>query len=476
MKTLINIYSTTKKARIFTALVLTGMLLFGSGLTLLKSVTAAPLNILPENLSSAIKENSNNQNLPESVSQAVIQDLSRRTNINPNKLKIIRYSQQTWNNGCLGLAKPGEFCTQALVEGWRVVLSDGNKQWIYHTNSNGRSLRLANANLTPKQPRVNLPDYVKDSVLKAAAERLNIPESKLIIMQSKQQTWNDGCLELGGDDEVCTEVLILGWRVIVGAPEQSLVYHSNYTGSVVRLNEEASEISQKPKINLPKNIVQQVLNTASLESKLPVDKLQIVEVTKQKWSDACLGIDEPKTGCASVTVPGWKVTVSDGKQHRVYRVGQVVSIKYDKDASEISDGKAISPVEIPTSELPPPLDKGMVFRQISSGGFAGLSYQTVLLNDGRLIRTPMGDNNDSSRTVKRIPSRELRQFQQLLRQQEKEFQNLNYPASTSAADYTVYTLTSNKGSVRYNDISQQNLPQNLRSVIQLWNEIGRSYN
>ena len=247
-----------------------------------------------ENLSQAIKDNTKKNDLPESVSQAVIQDVSRITNINPNRLKIISYSQQTWPNGCLGLPKPGEFCTQALVEGWRVVVANSDKEWIYHTNANGSSLRLANTNFTN-----------------------------------------------------------------------------------------------------------------------------------------------------------------------------------DEGASEISDGNTIPPVVISTSELPPPLNKDVVFRQISSGGFAGLSYQTVLLSDGRLIHTRVGDTNDSTRSVRKIPCRQLQQFQQLLKQHEDEFDNLSYPAPISAADYMTYTLTSSKGTVRYNDISQNSLPQNLRTVIQFWNEISR---
>ncbi|MDJ0733676.1 MAG: hypothetical protein QNJ47_06235 [Nostocaceae cyanobacterium] len=474
MKSLLKIYLTTKKARIFTAFVLTGILSFTSGLTLLKSVTAAPLNLLPEKVSQVIKDNTENNDLPESVSQAVIQDLSRRTNINPRKLKIISYSQKTWNNGCLGIPNPGEFCTQALVEGWQVIVSDGSKKWIYRTNINGRSVRLENTKIGQNQPTAYYPQSMQQAVLKAASQRLNVPVSQLIIMQSKRQMWKNDCLELADADEVCKQVLVLGWRVIVGAPEQSLVYHSNYTGSVVRLNEKASEISKNSKTKLPQNIAEQVLSRTSQQSKLPVNKLQIVEAKKQQWSDTCLGINESETACATMIVPGWKVTVSDGQQRWVYRVGEILSIKYDQDSSKISDRNTIPPVTIPNNELPSPLNKDVIFRQISSGGFAGLTYQSILLNDGRLIRTRVGDSNDSVRSVHRISPIQLQRFQQLLKQQENEFDNLSYPPSANAADYITYTLTSSKGSVQYNDISQNTLPQNLRTVIQFWNDMGKN--
>ncbi|ACK68843.1 hypothetical protein PCC7424_0376 [Gloeothece citriformis PCC 7424] len=87
---------------------------------------------------------SKNTNVPTEVVKAVRQDLSRRTNIPGEQLKLQQASQQTWPNGCLGLAGPDEFCTQALVEGWRVIMSYKDQTWTYRTDSQGRTLRLEN--------------------------------------------------------------------------------------------------------------------------------------------------------------------------------------------------------------------------------------------------------------------------------------------------------------------------------------------
>ncbi|MGH2412285.1 MAG: hypothetical protein ACRDEA_01020 [Microcystaceae cyanobacterium] len=46
----------------------------------------------------------------------------------------------------MGIAQSGEMCTQALVEGWRVVVSDGQKNWIYRTDGEGRVIRLESLN------------------------------------------------------------------------------------------------------------------------------------------------------------------------------------------------------------------------------------------------------------------------------------------------------------------------------------------
>lgn len=79
---------------------------------------------------------------PNSVIAATRQDLSRKTKISVNRLQIQAAQPKTWPDGCLGLAKPGEFCTQALVQGWRIILTDNQKTWVYRTDSSGANLRL----------------------------------------------------------------------------------------------------------------------------------------------------------------------------------------------------------------------------------------------------------------------------------------------------------------------------------------------
>ncbi len=280
-------YITTNQARIFTLFLLTGILSIGNGLILVKDATASIPGISPDSTTEVVQQKATNKSLPHSVAKAVLQDLAQKEGISPRKLKITKHTQKTWSNGCLDLPKAGEVCTEALVPGWQVVVFDGKQNWIYHSNSNGRSLRLENQ---------------------------SIPDNK-------------------GD----------------------------------------------------------------------------------------------------------------------------------------SKGKASS---IPTIELPPALAKGVVFRQISSGGIVGRSYETFLLADGMLIKTPIGANSNSKHIVHRVSPQNLQEFQQLLAQSElQKLQNLSYSATSGAADYITYTLTSSDGTVQYNDVSQDNLPENLQTVIKAWNNL-----
>ncbi len=820
--------STINKARIFAVLALTSIISVANEFTSIKSAIATPV-VVPTSrtyeLANAGKnvvvsqrqnnsqttiqvqrQNKSKNGLPLEVVNAVIKDVSRNENIPSYNLKILDYSQETWRNGCLGVLKPGEICTQALVPGYRVTVSNGRQKWVYHTNSNGRNFRLASGG-NSGDSNSQLPESVKSAVLKDAAQRLGQQVSSLFIMQAQQKTWKDGCLELGSANTICSQVLVPGWRVIVGTKGQSLVYHTNKSGSVIKLNTKASEITDnglpaqvkdtvvktaskflggskvrvskaeqvtftdsclnlgranesclranqrgwkvtvkgarqtlvyhtsidgnqirlnaaESKLRLPRRVRSAVLKEARNISGLSSRKLKIVSFKPANWEYGCEDFsfnnpcdrvdvsgwevtvtgdsktwvfltdatgnqvklsnqnNQPTSGLpeavsdaivgdaaqwsglsrrririvgserkvwdnpcfltfnricnkALIPTPGWivtleannqtwvyhandnasiivldrsrsltqraaavikqdaarrsrraanaaqirvieveklderkdnvplmKATLSDGRETWAYRFkqdgsdfeldtvaalpksieyvvisdvrnrvdafvssenivesqpvtwrngclgiinerkrrycfyrlvdGYRVTVKvgsetfvYHTDstsrvilnqaASKINENQAtVLPVSIPKGELPSPLSGGIIFRQISSGGFVGKSYETVLLEDGRLMGYRIGDMSDSNRRIRKVSPQQVRNFVTLLQRQRSQFKNMSYPAPSGAADFITYTLTSRDGNVQFNDTSRNNLPQNLLTIVENWNRIVRS--
>ncbi len=820
--------STTNKARIFAVLALTGIMSVANEFALLKSAIATPVvvptsqnyqlanadnNIVvsqQQNNSQTIiqvqSQNVRTSGLPLDVMNAVIKDVSRKENIAETKLRVVGYSQENWRNGCLEVLKPGEMCTMALVPGYKVTVSDGSQRWIYHTDRNGRNLRLASGSNSGDSGS-QLPESIKAQVIRNASQRLGQPISNFFIMQVQEKTWKDGCLELRDANTICSQVLVPGYRVIVGTKGQSLVYHTNKSGSVIKLNTKASEITDNglpsqikdtvvkaasefigssrfrvtkaeqvtftdsclnlgranesclradrkgwrvtvkgasqtlvyhtsidgdqirlnaaaSDLRLPRNVRNGVIKEARNVSDLPSRRLKIVsfkpaywqygcedfsfnnpcdrtdvsgwEVTvsgnsktwifltdatgnqvklanqntqptsglpqavsnaivrdaaqwsglsqsririvksdrkiwdnpcyltfnricnkafirtpgwivtleannqtwiyhandnasvvvldrtqsltqraaaelkvdaakrsrytssieqirvieveqlnerkdnvplmkatlsdsretwtyrfKQdgsdfqldktatlpksienavlsdvrnrvsskvsadnivesqqvRWRNGCLGIvSQSRTRyCFSRIVDGYRVNVKVGSELFVYHTDSNSRVILNESASKINGNQAtVLPVRIPSNELPSPLTRGIVFRQISSGGFAGQTFETVLFEDGRVMRYRMGDMNDSSRSVRRVSSQEVRNFQRLLLLQRDEFNNMSYPAAKGAADFITYTLTSRDGTVQFNDTSRDNISKDLMSVVEAWNRILRS--
>jgi hypothetical protein len=98
--------------------------------------------------------------LPNSIAQNIFTKLSRETGLPQSNFVVTEATPVTWADGCLGLGA-GKICTQALVPGWRIVVTKtqvGNNQegsrspqtspqtWTYRTNSTGSLLVLETSN------------------------------------------------------------------------------------------------------------------------------------------------------------------------------------------------------------------------------------------------------------------------------------------------------------------------------------------
>lgn len=423
----------------------------------------------------ASPKQSRNTQVPRSVLIAVRREISNTYKIPATQLRVVSSSQQSWPDGCLGLAKRGEICTQIFIQnGWRIVMSNDRQKWTYRTDSTGRTIRLESRTTNSSS---NLPDSVTDAVLRAAAQRTGLQVSELRIVKSEQIT-TDGCLSLPRPSEACTKIAQKAWEVTVVGGQNRLVYRATSNGSQVRLNEQASSIG---KVNLPNSVANAVLQFASRQLEVPSSRLRIIKAEQQTWGDGCLGLPRPEERCMGTPTPGWRVTVEGKQQVYVYRTDNSGSRVRAQATDGQSSGVGNFPnsvgnnkgVPIAKSELPPPLSEGVVFRAIATGGFMGRTSETRLMRDGTVIRqlvSPTGVKTPAQ--THKVSRQQLRQFQDLLEKQRfSQFNQLSYPAPNGAADYISVTLTSQSGTTRYADLAQDQLPKPLQSVIHAWNQI-----
>ncbi len=177
--------------------------------------------------------------LPESVSKAVLKDLARRLGGNRRRLWVVGFNRQMWPDGCLGLSNAGEACTAAMVEGWRVEVTNGQQNWVYRSDLKGRVVRLEEPSAPPSNTS-GLPAPVAQRLLQVAARELRLPMGQLQIAEAKTATW-DGCLGVYGPDTVCTQIALNGWQAILTNGSRSWVYHLNQDGSQIVHNAAARE-------------------------------------------------------------------------------------------------------------------------------------------------------------------------------------------------------------------------------------------
>lgn len=79
--------------------------------------------------------------IPDEVWVAVLDDLGRRLDRPITDPVVTSAKSVTWNDGSLGCPKPGQSYTQALVDGFQVVLEVDGEPFDYRS-AGGSSVRL----------------------------------------------------------------------------------------------------------------------------------------------------------------------------------------------------------------------------------------------------------------------------------------------------------------------------------------------
>jgi len=449
MKPVPTNFSTTPSQKIFTALILTGIVSVGSGLALIKSSTAAYTRLGSETAKESLKGNATSDRLPRQVADAVLRSASEESGLATRALNIMAFTRTQWAHGCEKPTFPYP-CDPVLVLGWEVMVGAGDNRWVYFTDENGSFVRLSE-----KGNQTTLPKSIIRKILLDASKWSGLSTETLRIIKVEWQTWGNPCMF--GFRQICTREYnpVSGWEVTVDNGRQQWVYRvDNKANSVLldrtpSLTPKAAEVIKKD------------------AAKFSASPLRIIAVERRDdWNGICEGVPN----CTRPIASGWQATVSNGRDSYVYRVKEDGS-QFELQG-ENGNNQTLKPVQIPANELPPPLDRNVVFREISSGGITGRTFETVLLNDGRLINTVVGDANDSLRSVRRVSRQQVRQFQQLLeRKRFAQFKNLNYASKTACCDISTHTLTSGDGTVRYNQVPIDGLPTNLRAVVEAWNQL-----
>ncbi|MBD2059520.1 hypothetical protein H6F88_26590 [Oculatella sp. FACHB-28] len=321
---------------------------------------------------------------------------------------------------------------------------------------------IAQAN-SSQSSQNRLPRAVARQVQRDLSQRLDIPRRNLEIVSFDRQTWPDSCLGLAAANERCATATVEGWRVELTNGQQNWVYRTDMTAQVIRL-----ETNQNNDL-LPE-ARDRLLQTIAQEESVSINSLRITEAQPRVW-DGCMGIYAPDQACTRIAISGWQVIVAGEDQSWVYHLSE--------DGSRIVQNSTASgnltPSFIPTDGgTPEPIDSAVVFRAVTSGGFAGIVSEVILTADGTIYRQvsqPSSPRPSDPVVESRLSPEQVEQFQQLL--EDQRFPNLNglrYITDVALADYPTTTFYAMGSRVEYIDLEQDNLPEALQEVVQAWNQ------
>ncbi|MGB7441185.1 MAG: hypothetical protein WA919_08970 [Coleofasciculaceae cyanobacterium] len=86
---------------------------------------------------------------------------------------------------------------------------------------------------------------VSDAVLQDASQQSGLPISDLYIVDARQRTWSNSCLELGETEASCTQTLVPGWQVTIANGQKRWLYRTNASGTLLKLDNSTFSPSQQ---------------------------------------------------------------------------------------------------------------------------------------------------------------------------------------------------------------------------------------
>ena len=160
-----------------------------------------------------------------SAQAAAFAALAEIAGLPTDKIKLISTEAVTWSDGCLGVQRMGVMCTQALVEGYRIVLEADGKQYEFHTDQDGSAVVLAVDDAS---------DLLEDALVAQLAENLGLDNKQVSVASNEAVEFGDACLGVSMPEIMCAQVLTPGRTIVLEANGVQYEYHVSADGSHIQ--------------------------------------------------------------------------------------------------------------------------------------------------------------------------------------------------------------------------------------------------
>jgi len=91
-----------------------------------------------EKASDVMTETTEESSVPDELVREMKDDLAGRLEVEASAIEVAKAEAVTWRDSSLGCPEPGMMYSQALVEGYWVILRHGGEEYDYRADRNGR--------------------------------------------------------------------------------------------------------------------------------------------------------------------------------------------------------------------------------------------------------------------------------------------------------------------------------------------------
>jgi hypothetical protein len=232
------------------------------------------------------------------------------------------------------------------------------------------------------------------------------------------------------------------------------------------------EISQPENKPLPNQVARRVKQAIAKQFKVSTRFLKVTAYEARTW-DGCFGLPNPDTMCTMIAIPGYQVIVEGQQRRWVYHTNANGSqLGFNQTASLVSQPSQVMPRFIEQEGIPD-FPQNVVYQSVESGGFAGRTVMTQLLNDGKIMQQQIAPNIRSRPVLlKQIKPQQVEAFLTEVRQNRLNHLNrLSYEPVKSGADLITTQILSPGLVTEYVDYVQADLPSALKNTIQAWQKL-----
>lgn len=219
------------------------------------------------------------------------------------------------------------------------------------------ALVLALAPSTAQAQTATLPPALQQAVRVQLGAQVGVDPGTVQIRRTERVVWADGCLGIPPQTgTACTQAQVSGWIVWASANNLTNRYHTNYTGTTVRLAQsgvadfatdplpQGATRFQSNVETLPEGIATAVTALAATRATVTAENVEILRVQAVNWEDACVGAAQADEACAEVITPGYVVWLRAGTNVYRYHTGDATNIRFGE--GNLSEG------DVPLFELP----------------------------------------------------------------------------------------------------------------------------
>lgn len=164
------------------------------------------------------------------VVPAARQFAAEKYGVTADEVKIVKLEPVEWPDACLGAGQPGDICAQVITPGYQIQVEVNGKTYILNSDASGKNIRIP-----APAPTLGETNPAAEAARRWLADFLKLDVNAIQIVSVTSQDWSDGCLGVSKPSQVCTAMIVAGYRVTLQALGSNYELHTNQTGKLIVL-------------------------------------------------------------------------------------------------------------------------------------------------------------------------------------------------------------------------------------------------